>query len=634
MGVFPRQKVLPKRAQARASDVGRWAEGMRAGKRLWLLTFLGNVALLFCLLGLPYLRGKQRARAAWDHYDEFARCLYGGGLLRDPALPTKRSYLLANEAAAFASRAHVGGYALAVSCREPLAAVAPPDDFFLLPSLKRAEAALREAVRVARQELDGLRAPLAPGAPLSQRPLRAIIQLRALLEAHSEAADLLALPSASPGAQARITLPTPGRIPLYAGKGAVVSIWGDDAVLHTSAIDRTGVSYVRVLDRLSTVTRLARPSLLRDVVIDDGRLFLVWGMPATRCQQLDCTGKSTGLAEVQLPLTLFPEPRWLAAHIDGRVDRRLLAARGSAVVIAAQASSGVALRSFERPKRADPAQKTSELPPATPWRNSAVSLDAPTLLLGTDQQPTLLGFLHEADALVLTAHTERQAPETSSAQRIGSLTRAGQAWLTACERGDRIGVAYGNESQLVLGELRADGSSTSPPVSLTLAEPVSELDRTLDRVRRFCGPDGSLATVLDRTGTLSTVFCPAGGSACAVRTIADQVESYTTLQTNDTLLFAFAGDAESPQVRTREADFRGQIKGEPNVPSICWTPSAGLCGQPTLSRLGQRIVLAARDGTDLLALESRDEGKTWQPIPGVDPALPRELVSQTQQKNR
>jgi hypothetical protein len=42
-----------------------------------------------------------------------------------------------------------------------------------------------------------------------------------------------------------------------------------------------------------------------------------------------------------------------------------------------------------------------------------------------------------------------------------------------------------------------------------------------------------------------------------------------------------------------------------------------MCGVPVLARLGSRIVLGAREGTDLLALESPDEGATWEPLRGI-----------------
>jgi hypothetical protein len=648
--MFPRQRAtMVKRTTARSSDVGRWAEGMRASKRLWLLTFLGNVALLVGLLGLPYLRGKQRARTAWAHYDAFAHCLYGGELRRDLADPRPRAYLLGDEAGTFAARARAAGYTLAVRCREPLEAIAPADDFFVLPSLKRAETALREAVRVAARELTSLRQPLATGAPLPQRPLRAILQLRTLLEAHSDTADLLAPPSSAHerAIDPPHALPVPGRIPLYAGKGAVVALWGGDSVLHAGAIDRTGISYVRVEERISTVTRLARPSLLRDLLIEDERLFLVWGMPSARCTSpASCTGKSTGIAEVTPPLTLLPEPRWLAAHIAGRVDRSLLAARGDAITIAALAPQGIALRSFGR------AEKSETNAPLAPTHASAPAPGEQTLLLGLAQQITLLGFSREEGALALSAHTDRAPsavhtqsasvlrpldavqPARSVARRIGSLPASDAPWVTACTEGERIGVAFGDAHGLVLGEIGPDGTRVSPRVALPLGEPISSSDRTLDRVRRFCVAEGSLASALDRAGALHAVFCPADGRACTVSTLAEQVASYAALPSEGTLLFAYAGGDDAPQIRLRSTDLHGSPRGDERVPGVCWTPGAGMCGQPTLARVGTRIVLGARDATDLVALESHDHGQSWRALHGVDLALPRELVAQAQQAAR
>jgi hypothetical protein len=42
-----------------------------------------------------------------------------------------------------------------------------------------------------------------------------------------------------------------------------------------------------------------------------------------------------------------------------------------------------------------------------------------------------------------------------------------------------------------------------------------------------------------------------------------------------------------------------------------------MCGTPTLIRDAQRLVLAARDGADLLALESTDLGRTFSTLSGL-----------------
>ena len=42
-----------------------------------------------------------------------------------------------------------------------------------------------------------------------------------------------------------------------------------------------------------------------------------------------------------------------------------------------------------------------------------------------------------------------------------------------------------------------------------------------------------------------------------------------------------------------------------------------MCGQPTLVTDGSRLLLCAREGSDLLALESEDGGRAWKPLSGL-----------------
>ena len=42
-----------------------------------------------------------------------------------------------------------------------------------------------------------------------------------------------------------------------------------------------------------------------------------------------------------------------------------------------------------------------------------------------------------------------------------------------------------------------------------------------------------------------------------------------------------------------------------------------MCGQPTLVADSGRLLLCARDGSDLLAIESEDAGRTWKSMSGL-----------------
>jgi hypothetical protein len=80
---------------------------------------------------------------------------------------------------------------------------------------------------------------------------------------------------------------------------------------------------------------------------------------------------------------------------------------------------------------------------------------------------------------------------------------------------------------------------------------------------------------------------------------------------------AFAGAKNTAQIRLQTLDVRGQLLGTERVPAACWAPRGGLCGTPTLQRVGQRLLLGAREGTDLMLLESADLGESWEPLRGL-----------------
>jgi hypothetical protein len=599
-----------------------WARSFRGPKRLQLLALVGNVLLLAVLLAVPYLRGQARTRAAWASHDAFLDCLYG-----PDARSVQRSPDLAAEASLYARRALGSAGQSASQCLPLLYAVAAPEALFLLPSLKRSEQALREAVRVAASELAQLGVAPIVGAPLSQRPLRALVQLRGLLEGYSRAAGLLELPAPGrPSTQkAPLRLALPGRIPLYVGADALISLWGSDDLLHAAGLDRTGVSYVAISDHLETAARLVRPKALRDLSVMNGRLLLVWGTAPERCRELGgCAGKSTGLAQATLPLTALPAARWLAAHLSGRADRVLHVDATGTVALLAASLTGSELRHFSWSLQRERADASTDLPPLL--ATSTLPLEARAEVLLSDPLANSAVLSIATDAAETTLRIERGK---SPPRRVSSLPPSSSSWVTACTNAARVGFAFGTEDALVLGEIAATGLTSAPPVALPLGQPIDDVSRAGDRVQRFCVQEGALATVLDRDQRLQTVFCSQSANLCKLTLIADGIDTYAALQTEAGLVLAFAGTSDRAQIRVRRTDLRGNVNGPEHTPAACWRPSGGMCGRATLAQLGRRVVLAARDGSDLSALESPDLGASWQPLHGALPSLPRELVAES-----
>jgi len=268
------------------------------------------------------------------------------------------------------------------------------------------------------------------------------------------------------------------------------------------------------------------------------------------------------------------------------------------------------------------------MPPLGPTHSDTVGAASATLLLSSQAGPELLTVQHDADELVLSSRAGRLA-----ASRVAGLpaSASASAWLTGCTDGAESGFAFGTDQALVLGTLRADGHVAAAPVALALGAPIDADDRGRDRVRRLCVPRGMLASALDVRHQLWAIYCPRDGGSCERELVARDVESYAVLTTEQSVLFAYAGSVDAPQIRTRSTDLSGVPSGPESTPSVCWKPSSGMCGAPTLTQLGRRIVLSARDGTDLSAIESPDLGHSWRPLHGAEPNVPSELLAQTRQ---
>ncbi|HEX5661281.1 MAG TPA: hypothetical protein VFX59_29025, partial [Polyangiales bacterium] len=87
---------------------------------------------------------------------------------------------------------------------------------------------------------------------------------------------------------------------------------------------------------------------------------------------------------------------------------------------------------------------------------------------------------------------------------------------------------------------------------------------------------------------------------------------------NQRLIVAYAGAGDASQVRVRSMSLSQADAAEEQVPAVCWSDSRGLCSTPTLALVGERVLLGARESTDLRVLESGDAGLTWIPLKGLD----------------
>jgi hypothetical protein len=598
-------RLVPPKPRELAADPGvdaeaaAWARGLHHKRRSLAIAVIGNALLLGVLLGVPFVRGQTRARATVARQARFTGCLLGRKVREPVGIGAPR-----DEAERFAERLLREGPGFAKACQAALDAVPADDAFFVLPSVKSAEQRVREAVRVMRKELAAV-APHQPGEPVSDRPLRALAQLRDMVRAQGEAASLLDLPVHTSVAEAS-TLPRPSVAFLYAARDATLTLWGDDQALYATAFDKTGVSYLEALaGRPMRRARLVRPTALRGVYRGTTRSLLVWATPEARCKERaqGCYGKTSSIAPLSLPLFTLPTARLLAAHVVGRIDRSLALTGDSLALAVANDAHGVSLATLPLPAQT---LFDAELPPLT-----------------VEQQPESY-----RDLLLLTGSTRRFVLATSSAEGQGTLASidtegahplasfaGGEApWVVACTRGDVIDFAAGSAHELRIGRLHDGVTELWEPVTLNTAEVVHPSDPERDAVRLSCADERAFALVRDAEHTLTALACRNGTPRCETKQLGRGVSAFTMLATPGHVLVAQAGDVDHPQILVSAIGL--DLSGSPaRSPAACWVDSRGLCGPPHLARLGNRIVLAGHEGTDLSLLESADDGQSWTPPP-------------------
>jgi hypothetical protein len=230
------------------------------------------------------------------------------------------------------------------------------------------------------------------------------------------------------------------------------------------------------------------------------------------------------------------------------------------------------------------------------------------LLLSSLRGPVVLG-MSRVDLSWQLAQLSANASEP-----LAQISGDGPTWLSGCADEGRTAFAFGDDERLIVGARAVAGDVhlwSTQPTSLTHV--IDRDDPQRDRVHTLCSAHGVLVVMREADDRLSALFCRDSEPSCRELMIAPEVDSFTALLTARGALFAYASQ-EQAQVRVRGLDFTSLKLSAERVPAGCWSKS-GLCSRPVLARLGSRVVLAAPDKTDLLLLESADEGATWTAPP-------------------
>ena len=258
---------------------------------------------------------------------------------------------------------------------------------------------------------------------------------------------------------------------------------------------------------------------------------------------------------------------------------------------------------------------SADMPPLAPAQTWSRSAPGDPLVLAFDTEPVVL----MAATAEHKAELSRISPEGVNV--LAELPGEGKAWLMGCSNHAALQLAFGNEHALVVAQLAPSGLLTSfPPLPLELSDVRAERVAARDRVLPLCGITGGTTNLIvhDRRDRLSLVSCKPETSHCKIEQLAVSVRSFAALAGGDRVIVAYAGDGENNQVRVRSMAVAAPGNSEERVPAVCWSDARGLCGPPVLARVGERAILATREGTDLRVLESADDGITWQPLKGLN----------------
>lgn len=647
------------------ADAERIASTFRPNRKPLLLTVVANAVMALLLLGIPYLRGRSQAFQVRRNFAELSRCLMGGEVTKQPGLSLPQG-----DRDHFAGKVMLAGPDWPLACRPALQRMAPEPAIFLWPSVKQAGADLRAAVELTDGELASLDKRRKTGLNrVPERVLQALkrVQAATVLLARAGGADS-ELDNDAIAWDKPARLAAPARLPLMASDEAALSLYSTGTALEVLALDGRGVSYLRVEDGKVDRERVRRTSFVRGMLRSGADPFLVWAMPDARCGEREdhCAGRPTGLAPYDKGAAALRDPVWkVGGHPAGRVDRVLrLSAAGEVWMLARAApEGGVALLRFEIPKQ--PPQLTPEGPshsfdPTERFELSTATdaIDA-SLVTGAQPAAALLARTNSADATQLTASVVEADAKRGAVALPG--VAGGHPWTLGCASPSGLTLAYGSDQQLRLVKVTA--ASAAAPVTKPNAGPASSAaapsasvaqsaaaaaqpnltaraapaapasnvhellvqdislpgavhseDARLDRVRLVCREDA--AQIFWITGPLElwTSVC-AADSCSAPQRLAKAVSSVSVLPTPTGSVLALGNPAD--QVRVLRLDLRGDPVAAPISPAACFEPPSGMCGTPLLAADAQRIVLTARDRSELLALESTDGGETFTTLSGL-----------------
>jgi len=660
-------------------EAARLASAFRPNRKPLIVTVLANLILALLLLGVPYWRGQRQASAARLHFAELSRCLMGGEIAPVPGLSLPqgdRDHFAANVLRADASWPLSCRPALQRLAPEPAVFLWPSVKQAGADLRSTVELADRELATLAKRRKEGLhRVPERPLSALRRLQAATVLLARAGGAESELDNDALVWKTGVPlvmPARLPLTASEDASLDLYSDGHALEALALDtrgfsylrvaDGKVDRERVRRT--SFVRALTRAGS-----EPLLVW--AMPDSRC-------AEREDR--CAGRPLGLARYEQGAGALKEPGWkLAGHPAGRSDRVLKISPSGRVTLLARSSArgGVELLRFELPLSeaaalggsSDPSAAGSAAPktieptgrwvvrdddPAGPEPSAAAAASplsagaepnagpsptsnvgqppvavAATLAAGTSESPsrersisaTLIEGGELSGALLAEArdgsvHAQLVWADAGRARlTLPAASGSESPWAVGCASADATLLAYGSSAALQIVRVDAAGNAT---VLLSHAErlgpPLDAEDPARDRLRLRCNEAGGQLVWSNLARELWTTTC--SSSACAPPLRAAEHASYFSLQpvaAGSVIAFGSLAD----EVRVLRLDAQGRPSAPAYAPAACFEPPSGMCGIPSLIADPQRLVLTARDRSDLLALESTDGGASFTTLSGL-----------------
>lgn len=569
-------------------------EDLRALRRrpTWLLAAIvvnGTLGLIF--LVVPYFRGGWRAREARERFGAFVACLFdgerepGGGL----GLP-------AGERLRFAEQWLFAPNGWPSSCEETLSSVIPPPAWLVLPAVRVAEDRVAADVEALRRAL----ASTTPRqAPVGTEPLEALRALAASLVLYArETGDAEPLDGAAVRWSPSARLVEPIRLPLALKGEATISLELAPAGARASAVDASGISFVEVGGKGVRQQRIRRPRLVDRLLAAEPVPWLVHTTPEVRCRSdvHRCARKSTGIAPLPLEGRDALPPRWLAGHPIPGIDLRFLGPDRVAMV-ARRDDGGADLRVFPVPTEAG---------------GSPVNATLSKHLVGFGENDRAV--LAEDGSYFTTPGEGHIAIHVQTFEEAGAKTVIAElvgatppVMLSYCASDEVRWLAFGGGAQVRLAFRRSSGAWTA-------FDPVPLPWRVSDDPRLVCDRRVGELLFRDEAKSLRTIRCEADRCAPA-RELAEDVAGFDAVRIRGRTVVAYVNEEGAAPIRLLSYGAPNRITRP--TPAACFRDGTGLCGAPTLVAGEGRVALAAREGGDLLLLESTDGGRTFVPHRGL-----------------